>query len=145
MLVKDILAGKASAEIYSVSKTDSVSDAAKLLSSHRIGAVIVRDGEGQIDGILSERDIVRELGNRGSGCLSDKVSDLMTSEVIFCTSTDSVQSVMQTMTENRFRHLPVVDGGTLIGVVSIGDMVAARIREVERENDVMVEMITGTF
>ncbi len=145
MFVKDILAGKASAEIYSVSKSDSVSDAAKKLSSYRIGAVIVRDGTGPVDGILSERDIVRELGKRGHSCLSDTVADLMTEKVIFCSPDDNVQQVMETMTKNRFRHLPVMSDGVLIGVVSIGDMVAARIQEVERENDVMLEMITGTF
>lgn len=143
MFVKDILAGKASGEIYSVSKSDSVSSAAELLSKHRIGAVIVREGAGPVDGIMSERDIVRELGKRGTGCLSDTVADLMTSDVTTCTPSDTVQDVMSKMTNGRFRHVPVIDAGVLSGVISIGDVVAARMQEVERENDVMLEMITG--
>ena len=143
MFVKDILAGKASGEIYSVSKSDSVSSAAELLSKHRIGAAIVREGNGPVEGILSERDIVRELGKRGTGCLTDTVADLMTSNVTTCTLSDNVQDVMTKMTNGRFRHVPVMDGGTLTGVISIGDVVAARMQEVERENDVMLEMITG--
>ena len=145
MFVKDILAGKASGEIYSVSKSDSVSHAAEMLSKHRIGAVIVREGRGPVEGIMSERDIVRELGKRGTGCLNDKVADLMTSEVTTCTPSDNVQEVMTKMTKGRFRHVPVIDGGKLTGVISIGDVVAARIKEVEQENGVMLELITGQF
>lgn len=145
MLVRDILTTKPAGEIFAVSAKDSVSTAAEMLSLRRIGAVIVRDGDSAIDGILSERDIVREIGKRGVACMSDCVADLMTRNVKTCNSGDSTQTVMQTMTDGRFRHLPVVDDGKLTGVISIGDVVAARIKEVEFENDSMAELIAGNI
>ena len=145
MFVRDILAAKTSGPIYAVSKLASVSTAAELLSGKRIGAVIVREVDGPLDGILSERDIVREIGRRGAGCLTDNVADLMTSNVKSCASTDTTQAVMQMMTDGRFRHMPVIDSGTLVGVVSIGDVVAARIKEVQFENDSMADLIAGNI
>ena len=145
MFVRDILTAKASGPIYAVSKRASVSTAAELLSGKRIGAVIVREVDGPLDGILSERDIVREIGRRGAGCLDDNVADLMTSNVKSCASTDTTQAVMQMMTDGRFRHMPVIDAGTLVGVVSIGDVVAARIKEVQFENDSMADLIAGNI
>ena len=145
MFVRDILAAKPSGPIYAVSKLASVSTAAELLSGKRIGAVIVREVDGPLDGILSERDIVREIGRRGAGCLNDAVSELMTANVKSCASTDTTQTVMQMMTDGRFRHMPVIDGGALVGVISIGDVVAARIKEVQFENDSMAEMIAGNI
>jgi len=111
----------------------------------RIGAVIVRDAGNEIDGILSERDIVRELGRSGSGCLTELVSALMTSNVKSCTPKDTTQKVMQTMSDGRFRHMPVMDDGKLVGVISIGDVVAARIKEVQFENESMAEMLAGNI
>ena len=145
MFVRDILAAKPSGPIYAVSRDASVSTAAELLSGKRIGAVIVREVDGPLDGILSERDIVREIGRRGVGCMSDCVADLMTSNVKSCSSTDTTQAVMQMMTEGRFRHMPVIDEGALVGVVSIGDVVAARIKEVQFENDSMADLIAGNI
>lgn len=145
MFVRDILAAKTSGPIYAVSREASVSTAAELLSGKRIGAVIVREVDGPLDGILSERDIVREIGRRGAGCLTDNVADLMTSNVKSCASTDTTQAVMQMMTDGRFRHMPVIDDGTLVGVISIGDVVAARIKEVQFENDSMAELIAGNI
>ena len=97
-----------------------------------------------VDGILSERDIVRELGKRGGGCLDDAVSSLMTNAVIACHPGDSVLSVLEKMTDGRFRHMPVIEDGAMIGVVSIGDAVKARIDEVESENSALTDMIAGT-
>ncbi len=145
MLVRDILATKQIGKIISVAPGDKVSSAAKLLSEMRIGAVIVREEGNEIDGILSERDIVRELGRNGSGCLDNKVSKLMTSNVKSCSPMDTSQQVMQMMTDGRFRHMPVMEDGKLIGVVSIGDVVAARIKEVQFENDAMAEMLAGNI
>ncbi len=145
MLVRDILSTKQIGKIISVVTTDKVSTAAELLSEMRIGAVIVRDAGNEMDGILSERDIVRELGRSGSGCLTNVVSDLMTSNVKSCTSTDTTQQVMQMMTDGRFRHMPVMDDGKLVGVISIGDVVAARIKEVQFENDSMADLIAGNI
>jgi len=145
MLVRDILSTKQIGKIISVTTSDTVSTAAELLSEMRIGAVIVRDKGNEMDGILSERDIVREIGRRGVGCMSDSVSALMTTNVKSCTSTDTTQAVMQMMTDGRFRHLPVMDDGKLLGVISIGDVVAARIKEVQFENESMADLIAGNI
>ncbi len=145
MLVRDILSTKQIGKIISVTTFDTVSSAAELLSEMRIGAVIVRDKGNEMDGILSERDIVREIGRRGVGCMSDSVSALMTTNVKSCTSTDTTQAVMQMMTDGRFRHLPVMDDGKLLGVISIGDVVAARIKEVQFENESMADLIAGNI
>jgi CBS domain-containing protein len=145
MLVRDILSNKQIGKIISVTTTDSVSGAAELLSSMRIGAVIVRDEGNEMDGILSERDIVRELGRSGSDCLTKQVKELMTSNVKSCAPTDTTQQVMQMMTDGRFRHMPVMDDGKLVGVISIGDVVAARIKEVQFENDAMADLIAGNI
>lgn len=145
MLVRDILSTKQIGKIISVATTDKVSAAAALLSEMRIGAVIVRDAGNEMDGILSERDIVRELGRSGSGCLTDVVSSLMTSNVKSCAPTDTTQQVMQMMSDGRFRHMPVMEDGKLVGVISIGDVVAARIKEVQFENDSMAELIAGNI
>jgi CBS domain-containing protein len=145
MLVRDILSTKQIGKIISVATTDKVSTAAELLSEMRIGAVIVRDEGNEMDGILSERDIVRELGRSGSGCLTNSVSELMTSNVKSCSPIDTTQQVMQMMSDGRFRHMPVMDDGKLIGVISIGDVVAARIKEVQFENDSMAEMLAGNI
>ncbi|OUS05329.1 histidine kinase [Rhodobacterales bacterium 52_120_T64] len=145
MLVRDILSTKKIGKIISVATNDKVSAAAEMLSEMRIGAVIVRDAGSEIDGILSERDIVRELGRSGSGCLTKSVSELMTSNVKSCSPTETTQKVMQMMSDGRFRHMPVMDDGKLIGVISIGDVVAARIKEVQFENDSMADLIAGNI
>ena len=145
MHVRDILSTKQIGKILSVATSDTVSKAAELLSEMRIGAVIVRDAGNELDGILSERDIVREIGRRGVECMSDKVSVLMTTNVKSCSPTDTTQEVMQMMSDGRFRHMPVMEEGKLIGVISIGDVVAARIKEVQFENDSMAEMIAGNI
>ena len=98
-----------------------------------------------MQGILSERDIVREIGKRGVACMSDKVRELMTDKVQACSPEDTTKAMMVKMTEGRFRHLPVLDGDKLIGVISIGDVVATRIKEVERENAAMADMIAGNM
>ena len=125
MLVRDILSTKQIAKIISVATTDKISVAAELLSEMRIGAVIVRDKGNEMDGILSERDIVRELGRSGTGCLTQTVSELMTTNVKFCAPTDTTQQVMQMMTDGRFRHMPVMEDGELLGIVSIRDIMGA--------------------
>ncbi len=145
MLVRDIISTKQIRKIISVETTDNVASAAAMLSEMRIGAVIVRDSGNELDGILSERDIVRELGRRGANFLNDKVGALMTSNVKTCSPAQTCQEVMQMMTDGRFRHMPVMDDGKLVGVISIGDVVAARIKEVQFENDAMAEMLAGNI
>ena len=143
MFVSQIISSKPKQDIVTISPDATVSAAAKLLSDNRIGAVIVNGSDTEIDGILSERDIVRELGRRGTGCLDDKVADLMTRDVISCAPGDTAVSVLERMTSGRFRHMPVMESGKLTGVISIGDVVKARIEEVENENSALTELIAG--
>ena len=144
MIVKQILAMKAGPDhVETVSPDDPVSRAIELLANRRIGAVVVTSDGIAPEGILSERDIVRDLA-RGGDTLSRKVSDLMTREVATCICADDALAVLERMTEGRFRHLPVVDAdGRLIGVVSIGDAVSARLKELASEKDALTGMIMG--
>ena len=143
MLVSQILKSKAQQDVITVPPTMTVSEAARILSDKGIGTVIVsRSGE-TADGILSERDIVRELGKRGVSCMSDKVADVMTKKIITATPTETAESVLQTMTEKRFRHMPVTEDGKLLGVVSIGDIVSARLSEISTEKEALQDMIMG--
>jgi CBS domain-containing protein len=145
MSVRRIIGEKPIQQIISVKPTDLVRTAAEVLAKHRIGAVVVsRDGS-TVDGILSERDIVRALGTIGVGCLASPVQDLMTAEVIGCHPDDTANSVMERMSNGRFRHMPVVDGGRMVGVISIGDVVKARINEIQHENTALTEMISNSW
>jgi len=90
-----------------------------------------------------ERDIVRELGKRGPACLSEKVESLMTAKLIGCTRGDQTDAVLQTMTDGRFRHMPVIEGGQMVGLISIGDVVKARLEELRAEKDALEGMIKG--
>lgn len=143
MTVRHMLRSKPPGDILTIRPDASVAEATKVLSERRIGALIVsRDGQ-SLDGMLSERDIVRELGRRGDGCLRDPVSALMTAKVTTVGPEDSAVEAMTRMTEGRFRHLPVIEDGRMIGVISIGDVVKHRMEEVERENVALTEMIVG--
>lgn len=130
--------------LVTISPDATVAEASKLLSEHRIGAVVVSSGGGKLNGILSERDIVRDLAREGADALGRKVSDLMTAKVETCTTGEKALAVLTRMTNGRFRHLPVVDdSGALIGVVSIGDAVSARLRELVAEREALTGMIMG--
>ncbi len=143
MQVHQILRSKPKASVITVMPGASVADAARLLAERRIGAVVVsRDGQTP-DGILSERDIVRDLGRRGAGCLDEKVESLMTRNLIACEPSDSADSVLEKMTAGRFRHMPVMAEGKMIGIISIGDVVAARISELAMEKEALAGMIMG--
>ncbi|SLN38745.1 Hypoxic response protein 1 [Falsiruegeria litorea R37] len=143
MLVRAILNSKSGSGVVTVKTSTSVADAAKILSEKRIGTVVVSDDGETPAGILSERDIVRELAKSGSGCLTQAVSTYMTSELVTCTSDSSVQDVLAQMTEGRFRHMPVVEDGKLIGIVTLGDAVKAQLAEVAMEKDALAGMIMG--
>ena len=142
MLVRQILGMKGGSDVVTISPTASVADAARMLSEKKIGAVVVSDSDVP-DGILSERDIVRELGRRGEGCLKDSVSDLMTRNLIGCVPEDTTDHVLTKMTDGRFRHMPVMEGGKMIGLISIGDVVKARLSELSMEKDALEGMIKG--
>lgn len=143
MQVHQILKAKPQGEVVTITPGMTVSEAAALLSSKRIGAVVVSaDGEVPL-GILSERDIVRELGRRGTGCLIEAVETLMTSEPVTCVRGDDALVLLQRMTEGRFRHMPVMEDGRMTGIISIGDLVKARLEELAAENDALQGMIMG--
>ena len=128
MLISQILRDKPIQEILGVKPGSKVAAAAALLSEKKIGGVLVADSSGgRPFGIVTERDIVRELGKRGAVCLEDKVDDIMTRDLITCEPGDRAIRVLQVMTEKRFRHMPVMDGDKLVGLVSIGDVVKARL------------------
>ncbi len=129
--------------IISLKANDSIADAVALLCGNKIGAVIVLDEGGILQGILSERDVMHGLGDVGSSVLDKSVADLMTSSVETCTRDDSIESIMRRMTEGRFRHVPVMDGDALIGMVSIGDLVKFRMKELENEASAMRDYIAG--
>lgn len=145
MSVRKIIEAKKIRDIITVRPTDSVTDAANLLARHRIGAVVVsRDGS-VVDGILSERDIVRALGTSGIDCMTKQVQDLMTREVMGCKPDESANSVMERMSTGRFRHMPVIEDAALVGVISIGDVVKARIDEIQNENSALTGMIANNW
>lgn len=143
MLVSQIIRNKPQQGVVTVSPGTSLAEAAKLLSEKRIGAIVVSQDGKKVAGILSERDIVRELGKRGAGCLSDRVEDVMTRSVFGCSPDDSTDLVLQTMTQKRFRHLPVMEGDEMVALVSIGDVVAAKLSELQLEKDALTGMIMG--
>ena len=143
MIVSQMLKSKPDVGVISVKPDSTVADAAKLLSENRIGTVVVSADGASLDGILSERDIVRELGKRGSGCMDDPVSALMTAKLITCTPAHSALEVLEMMTDGRFRHLPVMDGDTLVGLISIGDAVKGRLAQLAMEKESLEGMIMG--
>ena len=120
-------------EVSTCPPTATLQDVARLLVEKRIGAVVIDDGKGGVAGILSERDMVRAIAARGGGCLDELASAIMTKDVITCAPADGLDMIMATMTAGRFRHVPVVEGGRLVGIVSIGDVVKHHIAEVELE------------
>jgi len=144
MNVAAILKGK-TVGVLAVRPETLIAEAAKLLASRRIGAVVVEGGNGPggLAGILSERDIVRGIADKGAAVLERPVSDLMTRDVVVTNSSHTIDRIMAMMTERRIRHLPVVDGGRLTGVISIGDVVKHRIAEVEREAEELRTYITA--
>jgi CBS domain-containing protein len=136
MFVSDILAEKGGL-VYTVSPGTTVSQISRQLSTRRIGSVLVVDRLDRVAGIVSERDIVNALASHGAPALELDASEIMTRNVITCDPDDSIDQVMETMTRGRFRHLPVVRRGELLGLVSIGDVVKARIAETEHETEAL--------
>jgi CBS domain-containing protein len=139
MRIADVLRNKGSA-VATVEARASVADLVAALAEHNVGAMVVIGPEG-IAGIVSERDVVRKLHERGGGLLAAPVSEIMTSEVFTCTPRDSVDSLTVLMTERRIRHVPVVDGGELVGIVSIGDVVKSRITQLQEDQDQLTAYI----
>ncbi len=143
MFVTQILSGKATQGVLTIDPSATIADAVGELAARRIGALVVSNDGRRASGILSERDIVREMGREGGEVLARKVSDLMTSELHTCAPGDKSEAVLQAMTEGRFRHMPVEEDGILIGLISLGDVVKARLSEVSMEKEALEAMITG--
>lgn len=140
MQVSDILRHKGDA-VVTVGPDASLEDALRLLGRHRIGALVVTDDRGSVIGILSERDVVAHLAVIGRAGLDSVVRTVMTGSVHTCVPSDTVEQVLAVMTAGRFRHLPVVVDGRLIGIVSIGDAVARRVGELETERAQLTEYL----
>ncbi len=143
MLISQIIRSKPQDGVITISPDATLADAAKLLAEKRIGAVVASEDGVKVAGILSERDIVREIAKRGADCLQDKVSSAMTRNVFGCSPDDKTDVALQTMTAKRFRHLPVMEDGKMIGLISIGDVVATKLSELELEKDALTGMIMG--
>lgn len=132
MIVNGILSIKGR-NVVTIGPNQTIGEAARILSEKRIGALLVQDGQKPFLGIVSERDIVRAISARGAGALDEPVSGFMTEKVTTCTTQTPINDVMEVMTQGKFRHVPVVEGGTLLGIVSIGDVVKMRLEEIEAE------------
>jgi CBS domain-containing protein len=143
MRVSDILARKAAGNVITITSDATISQAAGVLAEKRIGALVVSNEGSDLLGILSERDIVRQLGKEGADCLNRTVAELMTSKIVTTTGDASADKVLEAMTEGRFRHIPVMDGDKLISLISIGDVVSAKIAEISFEKEAMQDMIMG--
>ncbi|HVV93988.1 MAG TPA: CBS domain-containing protein [Hyphomicrobiales bacterium] len=140
MNVQAILAAKGT-DVVSIAPERTLAEAVALLASRRIGALVVSAGGGRLAGILSERDIVRALAAAGAEALASAVGDHMTTTVATTTDEEPMPSLMERMTEGRFRHMPVMADGRVVGVVSIGDVVKHRVAEIEAEAHAMREYI----
>lgn len=141
MTVASILGGKGR-DVIAERGTTLLGDVCKVLAKHGIGAILVTDAEGHIEGIISERDIVKAIGKKGPGALAVPVAEVMTSSVVTCVEEDTINDVMGKMSAGRFRHVPVVKDGKVAGLISIGDVVKHKIAQVEQEAEQMRSYIT---
>ena len=140
MIVKSILSAKGG-DVISIEPTATLETAVNMLAKHRIGALLVFGPDRRAIGILSERDIVRVLAEKGAGVLTQPLAQVMTRNVVTCSQSDSVGVLMERMTTGRFRHLPVVEQDQVIGLVSIGDVVKHRLQEIEQESAALRDYI----
>jgi CBS domain-containing protein len=140
MNVKAILDGKGRS-VQTIGPNETLATAINALADHRIGALVITNGDRKIVGILSERDIVRVIAKHGAAALDQSVRQAMTSKVNICNESHTINQVMEIMTQGRFRHLPVEKDGELDGIISIGDVVKKRIEEVEREAEEIKQYI----
>ncbi|MCJ8309063.1 MAG: CBS domain-containing protein [Hyphomicrobiales bacterium] len=141
MSVSEILSGKGG-NVITVTPETRLVDVAKTLAKHRIGALVAKDGDA-VCGIVSERDIVRHIASDGADALHHTVADCMTKSVVSCTRSDTIDTVMEKMTAGRFRHLPVIEYGDLLGIISIGDVVKRKIEMAERDAEELKRYIAS--
>lgn len=143
MQVQHILKSKSDDAVVTVPSGTPIAKVAKILAERRIGTVVVSEDGQHAMGILSERDIVREIAKRGAGILQEPVERYMTSKLVTCDRAEKAEVVLTKMTEGRFRHMPVVEEGVLVGLITLGDVVKARLTELSTENDALQGMIMG--
>ena len=143
MTVARILKNRAGADPVTVAPGIAVLEAARILSERRIGTVIVMGDDGSVEGILSERDVIREVGRRGAAVLDEPVEALMTRKLQTCEAGETAQRVLERMTEGRFRHMPVMKDGALHAMISLGDVVKYRLEETLTERDALEDMVAG--
>lgn len=141
MIVRDVLTTKGT-NVVTIRPTTSIADLVAELAAYRIGALVVSEDGSSVDGIISERDVVRALHSHGNAAMNLQVADVMTRDVRTCQPDDRVRDIARTMTDGRFRHLPVLSDGQLVGIVSIGDIVKKRIDELETEADQLMDYLT---
>ena len=139
MQISDLLGHKGS-EVISILPSETLAAAAKKLTEHRIGALVVRDRLGRIVGMISERDLVNAMTEHGAGALTTQVSDAMTPDVVTCRPSDAVRDIMALITVKRIRHIPVCEGDRLLGIVSIGDVLKSRLSEKESELNMLRDL-----
>jgi CBS domain-containing protein len=140
MTVNDILLHKGT-QVITIEPTAPLAAAVQMLAQRRIGALLVTGADHRIVGIISERDVVRVLDEQGTAVLGRPVAEAMTRRVVTCDRNDTIAEIMERMTDGKFRHVPVIDRGRLAGIVSIGDVVKARLSELEHEQDALREYI----
>jgi CBS domain-containing protein len=132
MILEQILRDKGG-QVYSVAESATLKEAAELLDARKVGAMVILNEGGQLIGVISERDIIRAVARAGPSALKSTVSESMTRSVVTARASETIEAAMERMTDRRIRHLPVVEGGRLLGVVSIGDLVKWRIAEATAE------------
>lgn len=142
MKVKDILKQKGP-EVFTIGDEKTLADAVKILAANNIGVLLVLNSEAKIVGIISERDIIRTLAKDPEHCLSKKVKEVMTQQVIVVEPEDDLEYVEKVMTQNRCRHVPVINNKVLVGLISIGDIVKSMLKESEIENKYLKDYISG--
>jgi CBS domain-containing protein len=145
--ISDILRHKSAdpthdSAVLTIAAVETVATLLAALAEHNVGALVVVE-DADVAGIVSERDVVRRLAERGAEMLDATVGEIMSTEVLSCSSKDKVDSVAETMTERRIRHMPVIDDGRLAGIVSIGDVVSHRIRQLEKDRGQLEQYISG--
>jgi CBS domain-containing protein len=142
MLIRQILSAKGR-EVVVTRQEATIAEVIGLLKAKGIGAVVVTDDGGRLSGIISERDIAHGLADHGAELMEMRVSQLMSVEVVTCTPQDGLEKLMRAMTDGRFRHLPVLEDGTLAGIISLGDVVKHRLKELEDESHMLQDYIHG--
>jgi len=140
MTVKTILSTKGG-DVISIEPTASLETAVKTLAKHRIGALLVLGPDRRVVGILSERDVVRALGEQGADVLTMPLAQVMTRKVVTCGETETVGTLMEQMTAGKFRHIPVVEQDQVVGIISIGDVVKHRLHEMDQESAALRDYI----